>query len=374
MLEFLENGHRGSAMGLISFFRHDIFRLHENPPMHPEIPDRLLAIDNAIAKSPVAGSLTKIEPRPAQENELCAVHSQSYLEQIERAAEVAKGQNKLIQLDGDTFLSPATLDAAKLAAGAGFKAVESLTDKKISSAFVAVRPPGHHALSNRQMGFCIYNNIALAAAYARRQLNYNKILIIDWDVHHGNGTQSIFYDDPSVLFISLHQYPFWPYDSGWYTEDGSGEGKGYNINIPLPGGTGDSGYLAAWDRVVAPVSLEYKPDLILVSAGYDAHQADPLGGQEVTSAGFSLLSERLRNLCEITGAKSACFLEGGYNTTALAESVIGTLSALSRDKAADAESNVKLLNADQLPKDVEERLSELRKYFSQYWPSCDNLA
>ena len=354
-------------MGLISFFRHDIFRLHENPPLHPETADRLRAIDNAIAISSVAQSLINIAPRLAQESELCTVHNVSYLEQIEKAASTARGQNKLIQLDGDTFLSPATLEAAKLAAGAGLKAIDSLLDEKISSAFVAVRPPGHHAMSSRQMGFCIYNNIALAAAYARKHLNCRKILIIDWDVHHGNGTQDIFYDDPSVFFISLHQYPHWPYDTGWYTEDGSGDGKGYNLNIPLPGGTGDSGYLAAWDRIVAPVSLEYKPDIILVSAGYDAHQKDPMSGQQVTSTGFGLLSDRLRILSEMTGAKNACFLEGGYDTGALAESVVGTLSALSKNKKS--ESDLKPITDDQSPKELEERLSSVIKHFSPYWQS-----
>ncbi len=352
-------------MGLISFLRHDIFRLHENPPMHPEKSDRLLAIDNAIAGSSIAQSLINVAPRLAEANELCTIHNPSYIEQIEKAANIARGQNKLIQLDGDTFLSPATLEAAKLAAGAGLKAVDSLSDEKIFSAFVAVRPPGHHAMSGRQMGFCIYNNIALAAAYARRQLGYKKILIIDWDVHHGNGTQDIFYDDPGVLFISLHQYPWWPYETGWFTEDGTGEGKGFNLNIPLPGGTGDSGYLAAWDRIVMPVSLEYKPDIILISAGYDAHQKDPMSGQQVTSTGFGLLAERLRILSEMTGAKSACFLEGGYDTGALAESVIGTLSALSKS----SEPDLKPVTGNQSPHEFEERLSSVRKHFSQYWPS-----
>jgi len=355
------------VMGFISFLRHDIFRSHENPPMHPEKAERLLAIDNAIAASSVANYLISITPRMAQESELCKIHSPSYIEKIENAANLAKGQNKLLQLDGDTFLSAATLDVAKLAAGAGLQAIDSLDDEKISSAFIAVRPPGHHALAGRQMGFCIFNNIALAAEYARTRFGFKRILIIDWDVHHGNGTQDIFYDDPGVLFISLHQYPWWPYETGWFTEDGVGEGKGYNINIPLPAGTGDSGYIAAWDRLISPVALEYKPDLILVSAGYDAHRNDPMSSQQITSAGFGLLSQRLRILCEMIGVKNACFLEGGYNTEALAESVLGTLTALSKNGVSNIEAYQ--LTSDLSPKEVEERIVQLSKHFRQYWKS-----
>ncbi len=355
-------------MGLISFLRHDIFRLHENPYMHPEQPDRLLAIDQAIAQSNISQSLINVSPRSAQENELCGIHSPSYIERIEKAGNIARDQNKLIQLDGDTFLSPTTLEVAKLAAGAGLKAIETLAEDKFCSAFVSVRPPGHHALAGRQMGFCIFNNIALAAAYARKYLGCKRVLIIDWDVHHGNGTQDIFYKDPGVFFVSMHQYPWWPYQTGWFTEDGAGEGKGYNLNIPLPAGTGDSGYLKAWDRIVAPVSAEYKPDIILVSAGYDAHQADPMGGQKVTTTGFALLSSRLQELSTLTGAKTVCFLEGGYDTHALADSVVATLGALSNSASNSGQNPV---TGDLSPDELDERLSSVIKHFSQFWKSLN---
>lgn len=294
-------------MGLISYLNHNNFRLHENPVNHPESPDRLNAIDKAIARSNLFSNLVNISPRTAQNADLCMIHSQSYVEHIERAAQTAQNENKLIQLDGDTFMSPKTYEVAKLAAGASFTAIDSLEQDKISSAFVAVRPPGHHAMAQRQMGFCIFNNIALAADYARKHLGHKKVLIIDWDVHHGNGTQDIFYKDPEVFFISMHQYPHWPYETGWLTEDGAGDGKGFNLNIPLPPGTGDKGHLAAWDSIVAPVSAEYKPDIILVSAGYDAHQSDYMSNQNVTTNGFGLLAGRLQNLAQSLEVKTACF-------------------------------------------------------------------
>ena len=196
-------------MGKISFIHRDTFRLHENPTMHPEKPDRLVAIDKAISDSELPGTLTEVAPTSASERDLAKIHSPLYLEHIDKTGQLAKAENRLIQLDGDTFMSPWTLEAAKLAAGASCMAVKALEDDNTTAAFVAARPPGHHAMAQRQMGFCIFNNIALAANYAREISGHSRVLIIDWDVHHGNGTQDIFYDDPNVLFISMHQYPHW---------------------------------------------------------------------------------------------------------------------------------------------------------------------
>ena len=357
-------------MSLVSFLNHNNFRLHENPAMHPESPDRLNAIDKAIAKSSLASTLVNVNPRIALDADLCTIHSPSYIDLIEKAAQRAQSQNKLIQLDGDTFMSPKTYEVAKLAAGASFTAIDSLENENISSAFVAVRPPGHHAMAQRQMGFCIFNNIALAADYARKHLGHKKVLIIDWDVHHGNGTQDIFYKDPGVCFISMHQYPHWPYETGWLTEDGAEEGKGFNLNIPLPPGTGDKGHLAAWDSIIAPVSAEYKPDIILVSAGYDAHQADYMSNQNVSTNGFALLSSRLHNLAQTLNVKTACFLEGGYNTEALADSVVATLHALSADSEnGKLPPELEPMTEDQSPEELQNRLSLVQKHFAKYWTS-----
>jgi acetoin utilization deacetylase AcuC-like enzyme len=365
-------------MGL-AFLRHDIFQLHRTPELHPENPERLTAIDRAIADSDLQSRIVSVMPRLATPNELCAVHSADYVGELERSADRAKEQGKFVQLDADTFMSEASFDAAKLAAGAGLIAVESVKTGGFSGSFVAVRPPGHHARISRQMGFCIINNIALAARYARNQLGYKRVLIIDWDVHHGNGTQEIFYDDPSVCFISLHQFPFWPPNSGWFTEDGKGEGKGYSVNIPLPGGTGDRGYLLAWDKVALPVALEYKPELILVSAGYDAHQLDPLGQQQITTVGFAMLSQRLFELSQMTGAKVVGFLEGGYNKRALSESVVATLRFLSADspqrltevhdsyQAPGLPVGLEMVTGDRNPDQVNEHIESVSRHYAQYW-------
>ncbi len=353
------------TMGFISFVYRNTFRLHENPTMHPEKPERLAAIDRAVAKSGIGSLLINTTPCAASENDLSIVHSPSYIEQIEEAAKRARNENKLIQLDSDTFMSQQTFEVAKLAAGASMTAIDTLAKDDISSSFVAVRPPGHHAMSQRQMGFCIFNNIAIAANYARKHLGHKRVLIIDWDVHHGNGTQDIFYDDPGIFFISMHQYPHWPYETGWLDEVGVGEGKGFNLNIPLPPGTGDQGHLRAWDSIIEPVSHEYKPDIILVSAGYDAHQSDYMSNQNVTTQGFGMLAGRLQKLSQALDIKTACFLEGGYHTEALAESVVATLNALA--KAPSQIEEEESITADQAPEELESRLQLLRKQFDQYW-------
>lgn len=367
-------------MGSISLLRHHLFALHRNPELHPESSERLTAIDYAIAQSDLAATIVPVTPRAVTPEELCQVHAQEYIEELEAADAKLRGSESLIQLDGDTFMSEHTLAAAKLAAGGGLVATELVVKGGMAAAFAAVRPPGHHARKGKPMGFCIFNNIALAAHYARLQLSLKRVLILDWDVHHGNGTEEIFYNDASVCVISLHQYPFWPYDSGWLTEDGAGEGKGFNINIPLPAGTGDSGYMRAWERIVEPIGLSFKPELILLSAGYDAHQLDPLGQQKITTVGFALLSQKLSELSTMTGAKVVAFLEGGYNQRALAESVVATLRVLSCDtptrlaevqdsyKPSASSTSLKPVSGDTNPIEVDERIDLVRQQFRQYWP------
>jgi acetoin utilization deacetylase AcuC-like enzyme len=363
-------------MRALSVFRHPDFQTHVTPEFHPERPQRLAAIDEALKTCDLAGQFVDLAPRYATEEEICTVHSPDYLEQLARKAKISEERHALIQLDGDTFLSPHSYDVAKLAAGAGLCAVESVTNDRFLSSFVAVRPPGHHARASGPMGFCLFNNIALAARFAQKHLGYKRVMIIDWDVHHGNGSQDIFYDDPSVCFLSLHQYPFWPPGSGWYTEDGAGDGRGYNINIPLPAGTDDSGYLAAWERLVKPICLEFKPNLILVSAGYDAHVDDPIGGQKITTGGYAALSAGLLELSKATQAKVVCYLEGGYNTVALAQSVVATMRVLSAEseerlqeiRDSYSSSQVKnVVKSERLSSDVEERISAVRRHFAPFW-------
>ena len=367
-------------MSRLAFVRDERFKQHLNPDAHPESPRRLDAIDTAWAESGLTDIVKELSPREAGEDEIALVHDEADIEQLRNYARQAKG-GRLVQLDGDTFMSEKSYETAKLAVGAGLVAVDAVAEQGFDSSFAAVRPPGHHALSDRAMGFCLFNNIAVATCYARRKLGLKRVLIVDVDVHHGNGTQSAFDEDPGVCFMSLHQYPLFPPNSGWYTEDGTGEGQGFSLNIPLPEGTGDRGYLSAFDRLVSPVCLEYKPQLIMVSAGYDAHKNDPLACQQISTRGYALLFQRLVDLSLPTGAKIVCFLEGGYNTKALSESVLATMRVLSGSSNKEetgahipylvpgGTAGQELITGDQSPHLVDERVNDVRRHFSQYWQS-----
>ncbi|CAN5511236.1 hypothetical protein BH10CYA1_BH10CYA1_52930 [soil metagenome] len=286
------------------------FQEHIPPVDHPDSPQRFAAILKAFHSSELSNSVRQISSRLATDEELMRVHNSSYLRELSEAEQLAASTGHSIQLDSDTWMSARTYEVSRLAAGAGCLAVENIKAGTARNAFVNARPAGHHALRDRAMGFCLLNNIAIAARHAQEELGFKRILIVDWDVHHGNGTQASFYYDPNVCFISLHrQWPFYPPDSGLSTEDGGGDGKGFNVNIPLPPGTGDRGYLKAWDSLVAPIAIEFAPELILLSAGYDAHLQDPLGGQRISSAGYFLLSRRIAELAEATRAPLVAFLE-----------------------------------------------------------------
>lgn len=373
-------------MSTMTLVRDDEFQQHLTPELHPESPNRLQAIDKAFLNSSLDDSVKQLSPRAASEDEIASVHKATYIEELEKDSRIAIEQDRIVQIDPDTFMSPRSYDLAKLAVGAGMVAIDSVLDTDAKSSFVSIRPPGHHALVDKAMGFCLFNNIAVAARYAQKKAGLKRVLIIDWDVHHGNGTQEIFYNDPSVCFISFHQYPFWPPDSGWFTEDGAGDGKGHNINIPMPAGTGDRGYIDAWKRIVEPIAMEFKPELILLSAGYDAHQLDPLGQQRISTKGFAMLSQRLLNLANLNDAKLVCFLEGGYNVKSLSESAVATMSVLSSDvKGLDVPDNVleskSIIAAtrsgilpDRSQTNVDERIAEVAKHFARYWPSLKHGA
>jgi acetoin utilization deacetylase AcuC-like enzyme len=252
------------------------------------------------------------------------VHSPRYIYALEEAAKSGGGY-----WDLDTVISPGSYEAAVLGAGAATAAVDSVM-QGARSAFALVRPPGHHALRNSAMGFCLLNNAAVAAQHAVRDRGLERVMIVDWDVHHGNGTQDYFYDRNDVLFFSSHRYPFYP-GTGALHETGHGAGRGYTVNVPLPAGVGDAGYRRVFEGVVVPLARRYRPQLILISAGYDAHLADPLGGMGVTTAGFSEMARTVRALAdEIDECKGrvAAILEGGYNVEALAQSVVVTIGAL----------------------------------------------
>ena len=295
---------------------------HITGPGHPERPERLQAIGRVLNERPIGKKVISLQPRPATLEEIALIHDFEYVRKIEKTAGLD------VQLDPDTSTSPGTWDAARLAVGGLLNAVDAVFEGKVQNAFAFVRPPGLHAEKARAMGFCLFNNVAIAAEYAIRTKNCRRVLIVDYDVHHGNGTQWAFYDRSDVFFISTHRYPFYP-GTGSRREEGEGKGKGYTLNVTFPGGEGDHEYLKAFDDTVLPAMRDYRPDFILVSAGFDAHRLDPLGGMNVTADGFGRMSEGiLRAAGEACGGKAVFVLEGGYSLEGLEESVESCLARL----------------------------------------------
>lgn len=297
--------------------RHDACSGHEPGIGHPERPERLQAVRDGIAAAGLDGALVEFSPEPATRAELVRVHDPGYLEFLEEAS------YKGAVLDPDTVVAPGSFEAALRAAGAGLSAIERLERGEGSSAFLAVRPPGHHARRSAAMGFCLCNNIAVTAAalVARGE----RVLILDWDAHHGNGTQETFWAESEVLFVSLHEYPAYP-GTGALVETGAGPGAGTTINVPFPSGTPGDAYRLAFDEVVVPAAERFSPSWLLVSAGFDAHRDDPLTDLGLTAGDFADLTARAMALAP--PGRRILFLEGGYDLGALARSVGATLAAL----------------------------------------------
>jgi acetoin utilization deacetylase AcuC-like enzyme len=285
---------------------------------HPERPARLAAVDQGVALAGLDGELRWVAARRATEAEIERVHDADYVAALERFCRAGGGW-----LDNDTAAVPASWDAALRAAGAGLEAIDRLDAGEAGAAFCAVRPPGHHALAARAMGFCLFNNVAVtAAALAARG---QRVLLVDYDAHHGNGTQDTFYDDPRVAYVSLHQYPLYP-GTGAVLETGEGDGRGATVNVPLPpGATGDV-YRAALDDVVAPLAEDFRPDWLLISAGFDAHRRDPLTDLALSSGDYAEITAGLTEL--VPAGRRLAFLEGGYDLEALRDSAAATLAAL----------------------------------------------
>jgi len=295
----------------------DIYLKHKTTEGHPETPQRLVAVVERLKAKGLYSQLYALSPRPAALEWLLAVHSPEYIERTRKSCE-----NNVGYLDSiDTPVSAESYQAALAAAGGVLSAIDAIVEKKITNAFCAIRPPGHHALKDEAMGFCIFNNVAIGTRYIQKKYNLSKILIVDWDVHHGNGTQATFYDDPNVLYFSVHRYPFYP-GTGSESEKGSGKGLNYNINVPLPAGSVDADYLRVFEEKLKPAALSFSPDFVLISAGFDAHKDDLLGGMQVTEQGFAQLTQIVKEIAQkCCEGRLVSVLEGGYGLEGLAASV-----------------------------------------------------
>jgi acetoin utilization deacetylase AcuC-like enzyme len=304
------------------------FEGHRGPAGHPERPERLAAVAKAVEER--ADRLTRIEPRHADDAEILRVHGAEHLALLEQAARRAP-----VRLDPDTYVSRESAEIARLAAGTALEAARRVARGELDAAFVAVRPPGHHAEAGRAMGFCLLNNVAVAARALQRDEGLERVLVLDWDVHHGNGTQHLFEADPSVLYFSTHQFPYYP-GTGDFDEAGVGAGEGATVNVPLPAGSGDAEWVGVMVRALAPVVRSFRPELLLVSCGFDAHADDPLASMEVTREGFASLARCARSLAEeCCGGRIVLVLEGGYALSGLHEGTAAVLDVL-LDPVCDA--------------------------------------
>ncbi len=298
---------------------YDEFNLRHHLSGHPENRDRLRSTWSLLQADGILDALLVIPSPPASDEQLLRVHTARHLERVAQAARHER------HLDPDTYTNRYSEQAARLAAGGLCRVVDAVLTGQASNGFALIRPPGHHAMPERAMGFCLYNNIAVAARHAQAVHGIERVLIVDFDVHHGNGTQAAFEQDSSVLFFSTHQYPFYP-GSGHWRETG----RGNIINVPFPAGVGDEGYAAAFDRVLAPLARRFQPELILLSAGYDAHWNDPLAGMNLSIPGYAALVHRVLDLAgELCAGRLVGVLEGGYHLEMLAHSILNTLRQLS---------------------------------------------
>ncbi len=308
------------------FLYDDIYLEHKTTEGHPEKLERLVAIVERLKAKGLYSQLNHLTPSPVPSEWLLTVHTPEYIQRAQKSCE--QGANYLDSID--TPISSRTYEVALAAAGGVLSAIDVVMAGKVKNAFCAVRPPGHHAIKNKAMGFCVFNNVAVGARYIQKRYGLSKILIVDWDVHHGNGTQEMFYDDPTVLYFSIHQYPFYP-GTGSEAEKGSGRGLNYNINVPLPPGSEDGDYIKAFEEKLKPAALAFSPDFVLISAGFDAHKDDLLGGMKVTAKGFAEMTQVVKDIAEkCCEGRLVSVLEGGYHLEGLATSVEEHIRVLMR--------------------------------------------
>lgn len=305
---------------------YDPLYLEHDWPRHPESADRLEAIVQRLQIEGMLARLVHIPAWPATEKQIARVHSQVYLDSLSRIAKQGGGY-----VDPDTYVGAASWEAARLAAGGLISLMEAVLDGRVQNGFALVRPPGHHACPNLGMGFCLINNVAIAARAALEEKGVTRVLIVDFDVHHGNGTQAVFGDDARVCYFSTHLYPFYP-GTGHWQDRGRGAGEGTVVNVPLPAWVGDKGYARILAQVLTPLAHRYGPELILVSAGYDGHWRDPLALMGLSVSGFALMTRALKELAEeLCQGRLVFTLEGGYDRQVLAQAVLTTFALLLGD-------------------------------------------
>lgn len=309
------------AKSKTGFVYHDQFLLHNTGIGHPEKPDRLKAIISHLQTTDLWNNLQHLLIDSVSTEIIRLVHTHQHINFIKERCEQIKESGYGLLDQGDTAISPNSYEVALLAVGGVIAAVDAVCSGVLTNAFCAIRPPGHHAETNTPMGFCLFNNIAIAARYAQEKFNVRNVAIVDWDVHHGNGTQEIFYNDPSVFYISIHQYPFYP-GTGARSERGAGKGEGFTLNCPMKAGSSEADYLQTFKTEIVPVLNTYQPELILISAGFDAHQDDPLANINLNENSFGKFTEILADIAsKYSNNKIVSVLEGGYNLNALSKSV-----------------------------------------------------
>ena len=315
---------RGSRTGApTALVSHPDYLLHDPGPHHPERADRLRAILAHLEQQDWFATLLQIRPAPAAEPWLLRIHTPSYVRRLQEA-----GPNAPVALDPDTHVSAHSYEVARLATGGVLAAVDAVMAGQAQNAFVASRPPGHHALPERAMGFCLLNHVAIATRYVQEHYGVQRVLIVDWDVHHGNGTQDVFYTDASVFYFSTHQYPYYP-GTGTASETGEGPGRGTTLNVPLPAGSGDTAIIRAFRDQLWPAAEAFRPEFVFISAGFDAHQQDPLAQLQVTEAGYATLTRIVMDIAaRFASGRIVSVLEGGYHLEALARSVATHLQVL----------------------------------------------
>ena len=309
-----------------AYVYHPIY-LEHNRPSHPENARRLLQIMETLDSQGLKDRLTLLEPRRAEQDELLLVHTEGHVQRVREVSERGGGN-----LDPDTYVSPRSYEAALMATGGLLQAVEAVLAGEIDNGFALVRPPGHHATADRAMGFCLFNNVAVAARAALDREPVSRVFIADFDVHHGNGTADLFADDPNVFYFSTHQYPYYP-GTGAQDELGRGAGMGTTLNVPLPTNVGDAGYARIFESLVWPLVRRFSPDLILVSAGYDGHWNDPLAHMSLSVTGYARMSQELVAMAdEFCDGRIVFTLEGGYNLDVLGYGVLNAFHALMKDE------------------------------------------